>query len=508
MKNAEEENKDEGRVTVYVILSSIVAASVGLSVGYNIGISGGVASMDSFLLYFFPAVYAKKQKATESNYCKFSDLLLQAFTSSMYIAGLISTFVASQTTQKLGRRPTMLIAGCLFIVGSCLTTLAQNVAMLMLGRIVLGCGSGFGNQAAPIYLSEMAPAKLRGGLNIMFQLNITIGILVANLVNSGTTNIDSWGWRLSFGIGVLPALLSALGCLVLVETPNSLIERGHLEQGKSILIKVRGTLNVDDEFEGLVKASDAAARVAHPFRNMLKRRNLPPLIIGVMIQTFQQLSGINAIMFYSPVLLESMGFGNNAALYSAAITGTVNVLATVASILVVDRFGRVPLLLAGGAQMFVAQAIIGALLGVGLKDTGDLPWAESIIVVLMICLFVIAFAYSWGCMGMLIPSETFSLEMRSAGQSIVVCVNLLFTFLMAQAFLSLLCAIKYATFLLFATLVFIMSAFVYFFVPETKGIPIDDAVYLWREHWFWKKVVGEGLDCNGDATTSLLELDS
>mgnify|MGYP000400278614 FL=1 len=102
--------------------------------------------MDAFLLYFFPTVYEKKQGASESNYCKFSDQLLQAFTSSLYIAGLISTFAASQTTQKLGRRPTMIISACFYIVGVVLTTLSQNLIMLMLGRIILGCGVGFGNQ--------------------------------------------------------------------------------------------------------------------------------------------------------------------------------------------------------------------------------------------------------------------------------------------------------------------------------------------------------------------------
>lgn len=503
-----EENQDGERVTIYVILSSIVAASAGLMFGYSIGISGGVASMDSFLLYFFPTVYEKKQEASESNYCKFSDQLLQAFTSSMYIAGLLATFAASQTTQKLGRRSTMLIAGCFYIVGVALTTLAQNLVMLILGRVVLGCGVGFGNQAAPIYLSEMAPKKLRGALNIMFQLNITVGILFANLVNSGTSNLDSWGWRLSFGIGGIPAILSTLGCLLLVETPNSLIEHGLLDQGKSILMKVRGTVNVDDEFNDLVKASELAAEVTHPFRNMLKRRNLPPLVIGIMLQIFQQVSGINAIMFYSPVLLQTLGFGRNAALYSAALTGTVNVMATVVSIFLVDRFGRKILLLLAGSQMFIAQAVIGALLGLGLKDTGGLPQAEAIITVLMICLFVLAFAYSWGCMGWLIPSETFPLEVRSAGLSIVVCVNLLFTFLMAQAFLSMLCAMKYAIFLLFAVLVIVMSGFVYYFVPETKGISIDDTTHLWREHWFWKKVVGEDVDNRDGLNAVLLVIDA
>lgn len=504
---AEEGSQGAGGVTIYVILSSIVAASAGLMFGYCIGISGGVASMDSFLLYFFPTVYEKKQLASESNYCKFSDPLLESFTSSMYIAGLFATFLASRTTQKLGRRPTMLIAGCLYMMGVVLMTFAQNVAMLILGRILVGCSVGFGNQAAPIYLSEMAPVKARGGLNIMFQLYITGGILLANLVNFGTQNLD-WGWRLSFGIGAIPALLSTVGCLMLCETPNSLIERGLLDQGKSILVKVRGTNDVDDEFRDLVKASEIAVEVKHPFRNMLKRRNVPPLVMAIMFQVFQQLGGINAIMFYSPVLFQTLGFGSNASLYSAVLTGAMNFISTVVSIFVVDRFGRKFILLSAGGVLFFTQIMIGTLLGVGLKDTGSLPHTEAIITVLMICLFVLAFAWSWGPMGWLIPSEIFPLEIRSAGQSIVVCTNLLFAFLMAQSFLSLLCALKYGIFIVFGVLYIVMSAFVYYLVPETKGIPMDATIHLWREHWFWERVVCEDAVHNKEITTPLLASDA
>ena len=200
--------------------------------------------------------------------------------------------------------------------------------------------------------------KLRGALNIAFQLNITIGILIANLVNTGTANLGSWGWRLSFGIGAIPAVLCGIGCFLLVETPSSLIERGLLDEGKTILQKVRGKPNVDNEFEELVKASKLASRVKHPFREIVRRQNLPALVIAIMLQIFQQLTGINSIMFYSPVLLQTLGFGSNASLYSAVITGMVNVLATVLSIVVVDRFGRKILLLFGGAQMFVAQVYV------------------------------------------------------------------------------------------------------------------------------------------------------
>nr|GMD60185.1 sugar transport protein 13 [Ipomoea batatas] len=155
--------------------------------GYDVGVSGGVTSMDPFLEKFFPVVYRNtKNKNLNSNYCKYDNQGLQLFTSSLYLAGLTATFFASYTTRRLGRRLTMLIAGCFFILGVILNAAAQDLAMLIIGRILLGCGVGFANQAVPLFLSEIAPTRIRGGLNILFQLNVTIGILFANLVNYGT----------------------------------------------------------------------------------------------------------------------------------------------------------------------------------------------------------------------------------------------------------------------------------------------------------------------------------
>ena len=143
----------------------------------------------------------------------------------------------------------------------------------------------------------------------------------------------------------------------MVETPNSLIERGRLEEGKAILRRIRGTENVEPEFLELVEASRIAKEVKHPFRNLLKRRNQPQLIIAVALQVFQQLTGINAIMFYAPVLFNTLGFKNDAALYSAVITGAVNVVSTVVSIYSVDKLGRRILLLEAGVQMFISQVL-------------------------------------------------------------------------------------------------------------------------------------------------------
>ncbi|XP_008246194.1 PREDICTED: sugar transport protein 13-like, partial [Prunus mume] len=284
----------------------------------------------------------------------------------------------------------------------------------------------------------IAPTRIRGALNILFQLNITIGILFANLINSGTAKIEGgYGWRVSLGLAGIPAGMLTVGSLIVVDTPNSLIERGKLEEGKAVLKRIRGVDNVDPEFLEIVEASRVAKEVKHPFRNLLKRRNRPQLVIAIWMQIFQQFTGINAIMFYAPVLFQTLGFKSDASLYSAVITGAVNVLSTVVSIYFVDKAGRRVLLLEAGVQMFLSQLVVAIIMGLKVKDhSNNLGHGLAILVVLMVCSFVSSFAWSWGPLGWLIPSETFPLEARSAGQSVAVCTNMLFTFIIAQAFLS------------------------------------------------------------------------
>ncbi|GKV42763.1 hypothetical protein SLEP1_g50137 [Rubroshorea leprosula] len=484
----------EAKITPIVIVSCILASTGGLMFGYDVGVSGGVTSMPDFLEKFFPVVYRNTQEKKDGNYCKYDNQGLQLFTSSLYLAGLTATFFASYTTRKLGRRLTMLIAGVFFIIGVALNAAAQDLAMLIIGRILLGCGVGFANQAVPLFLSEIAPTRIRGGLNILFQLNVTIGILFAELVNYGTAKIEGgWGWRLSLGLAGIPATLLTLGALMVVDTPNSLIERGYMEEGKAVLKRIRGTENVEPEFLELVEASRVAKQVKHPFRNLVQRRNRPQLVIAVALQVFQQFTGINAIMFYAPVLFDTLGFGNDASLYSSVITGAVNVLSTLVSIYSVDKVGRRVLLLEAGVQMFLAQVAIAIILGIKVTNTSDdLGKGFAILVVVLVCTFVSSFAWSWGPLGWLIPSETFPLETRSAGQSVTVCVNLLFTFVIAQSFLSMLCHFQYGIFLFFSGWVLIMSFFTLFLLPETKNIPIEEMTErVWKKHWYWKRFMDD-----------------
>ncbi|KAI3754451.1 hypothetical protein L1987_54235 [Smallanthus sonchifolius] len=292
----------QGKVTGYVIIACIVAAVGGSIFGYDIGISGGVTSMDAFLKKFFPSVYEKKMHSHENNYCKFNDQGLAAFTSSLYLAGLVATLFASPVTQNYGRRISIICGGFSFLVGAALNAAAVNFAMLLSGRIMLGVGIGF------------------------------------VIRTSRCTSIFNDSWRYS------------------ASRNTKQLNRTRIKgKGRKVLERIRGTQNVDAEFEDMIDVSELANAVKHPFRNILKKRNRPQLVMAICMPMFQILTGINSILFYAPVLFQSMGFKGNALLYSSALTGAVLALSTLVSIATVDKLGRGVLLIGGGIQMIICQ---------------------------------------------------------------------------------------------------------------------------------------------------------
>ncbi|KAF8682040.1 hypothetical protein HU200_045500 [Digitaria exilis] len=472
-----------GRLTLYVFLTCAVAATGGLIVGYDIGISGGVTSMDTFLQEFFPSVYRKERTARGgSQYCRFDSQLLTAFTSSLYLAALAASFFVASVARSLGRRWCMFGGGVSFLAGAALNAAARNVSMLIVGRILLGVGVGFAGLSIPIYLSEMAPHRLRGTLNIGLQLMITVGIFSANLVNYGAAKIKGgWGWRLSLGLAAVPASIITVGSLFLPDTPNSLITRGHHEHARQVLRRIRGTDDIEDEYNDLVAAasevSSGGVRRRSPWLDIVQRRYRPHLTMAVLVAFFQQLTGINVIMFYAPVLFKTIGLGGDASLLSAVITGLVNIVATLVSI-----------------------ATFGASGG----DEGAIPKTSAAAIVAFICVYVAGFAWSWGPLGILVRSEVFPLEIRPAGQGINVAVNMLCTFAVAQAFLPMLCHMRFGLFYFFGGWVLAMTLFVAAFLPETKGVPIEKMGAVWRTHWFWRRFVA---DEDGRAGNRDVEMD-
>ncbi|CAN1329074.1 Sugar transport protein 8 [Linum perenne] len=476
------------KLTFQVVICTVIAAFGGFMFGYDVGISGGVTAMDSFLKPFFPNVYIKKHTAKSNNYCKYNDRYLQLFTSSLYLAAIVASFFASLLCKRLGRRPTMQIASVFFFIGAAINAASQNLAMLIIGRLFLGAGVGFGNQTVPLFISEIAPANYRGGLNIAFQLLITLGILSANIVNFFTSKLHPYGWRISLGGATIPAIVLLLGSFIIVETPTSLLERGKANEARSTLKKIRGVDNIDKEFSEIREAVEYAKQFKHPFRNLRKRQYRPQLICGMSMQVFQQLTGISVITFYSPALFQTMGLGEHASLFSAVMINTIKPICTVVAILAVDRFGRRALLIEASTQMLIAECAIGVILAVHLHTTTIMPKHYAVAVICLIGMFLSGFAWSWGPLGWLIPSEIYPLETRTAGFFFSVSMNMLWTFIVAQTFLSMLCYMRAGTFFFFTVCLFVMGGFVVVFLPETKGVAIDEMVEkVWKKHWFWKR---------------------
>jgi MFS family permease len=477
--------------------------------------------MEPFLKKFFPEVYTKKNADTKiSNYCKFDSQLLTSFTSSLYIAGLVASLFASSVTKAFGRKSSILVGGIAFLVGSALAGAALNVSMLIFGRILLGIGVGFANQVVsfygnilkldysqdfvliytlflqsiPLYLSEMAPPNHRGATNIGFDLCVRIGVLSANLINFGSEKIKGgWGWRISLAMSAVPASILTLGAVFLPETPNSLIQNNEdHEKAKLMLQRVRGTNDVQEELDDLIKANAISKTIKHPFKNIIQRKYWPQLVMAIAIPFFQQVTGINFITFYAPVLFRTIGFGESASLLSSIlITGVSGIVFTFISMLIVDKLGRRALFMIGGIQMFLSQIIIGGLMAAQLGDQGGISKGYASLIIIFICIYVAGFAWSWGPLGWLVPSEIYPLEIRSTGESITVAVSFFFIFIGAQTFFTMLCHFKYRIFFFFGGWVVVMSSFVYFLLPETKNVPIEQMNRVWSEHWFWKRIVGE-----------------
>ncbi|KAK9917567.1 hypothetical protein WJX75_005843 [Coccomyxa subellipsoidea] len=477
-----------------VFLVCIVASSGGLLFGYDLGIAGGVASMQGFLERFFPEVIEQKLKALQipanKDYCQFDSQILQLWQSSMFLAGAFAGLLASWVSNRFGRRLTMILGGFAFIVGSIMQATADVIAPLVVGRIILGLAIGFATQAVPVYLSEMSPAALRGSLNICFQLATAFGILIANCINYGTNYLGpNLGWRLSLGLASVPALVFFVGSLLLPDTPNSLVQRGFEKEGRQILELMRGTKSVDAELADIKDAVMEASKHNSSLRLFTQRRHLPQLLFAILIPIFQQFTGINAFIFYAPQIFITLGMAQTASLLGIVIVTAINIGATLLAIYLVDRVGRKRLFGAGGVQMILAQIATTILMAITFRHTSP-PIYSIILIEAFICMFTAGFAYSWGPLGWLVPTEIHTIETRSAGQSVTVFTNFLASFCIAQSYLSMLCRLEYITFISFAACVAVMTLTVIFLLPETKGVPIEEVDLIWEQHPIWKRVVG------------------
>ncbi|CAN6373056.1 unnamed protein product [Urochloa humidicola] len=474
-----------GGLTFSVVMSCLVAASGGLIFGYDIGISGGVSEMEPFLKRFFPRVLKRMAEAKKGDaYCIYDSQALAAFTSSLYIAGLVASLVASRVTRALGRQAVMLMGGAFFFAGAALTGAAVNISMLIIGRMLLGLGVGFTNQATPLFLAEMAPPRWRGALTCGIQFFPTLGILIANIINYFTARV-SWGWRASLGLAGAPAVIIFAGApaviifagaLFLTDTPSSLVMRGQPDRARAVLVRVRGGTGTDvnAELKEISRAVKAAVESEDgAFRRMATRRGYRPyLVFAVALPVFTQLTGVIVLSFFSPLVFRTVGFGSDAALMGAIILGATNMASLFVSTLVIDRYGRKVLFMVGGVLMVICQLAIAWIMGAQLgKCAMARPYAMAVLV--LTCLHSAGFGVSWGPLFWVVPSEIFPVDIRSLGQAINMAICLGLDFVQTQSFLAMLCRFRYATFAYYAAWVAVMTVFVALLLPETKGVPLE-----------------------------------
>ncbi|WIA37403.1 hypothetical protein OEZ86_014328 [Tetradesmus obliquus] len=481
---------NRGRITFSVLLACFVGACTGLVFGYDIGIAGGVISYPDFQRRFFPQVL--EAHADKDAFCKYNDPLLQLFVSVLFLAGIVGAFLGSFTAKQWGRRPTMMLGGLCFLIGAVLMAPAVHVAMLIIGRVVMGLGVGICVMCGPLFLSELAPYHLRGAFNTQFQLFITIGILVAQCINYGNQNYE-WGWRLNLGLAGLPAALLMVGAALVPETPAHLVEVGREEQGRQVLRRIRGAEDVEVELQDIKDAAVAARSTkVNPWRAIFSRKFTPQLVTIVALQVFNQLDGINSIMFYAPQLFDAMGSGRREALMTHVIIGAVNVATTFVAVFTVDSLGRTFWMVEASAHMMACEVIMGVLIALKMDPvTGAIPKDITVGLIVVVCVFIAGHAWGWGPMPWLVCSEVQPMHTRAAGTALATIVNFILTFIIGQCFLSMLCSMRYGVFFFFAGWLAFMGVYTYFLVPETKGVPIEEIEYKFRNHWAWGKLMAK-----------------
>jgi sugar porter (SP) family MFS transporter len=393
-----------------------------------------------------------------------------AIVSSLLLGAMIGAAIAGRLSDRLGRRRLVLIAAVTFTVGAIGSAVAPGVGALLVARFVLGLAVGTSALVVPLYLSELAPTEIRGAVSSLNQLMITVGILVAFLVNAALAS--SGAWRVMLGLAVVPSLVLLVGMLAMPETPRFLVRAGEEDDARDVLEQVRPEGEVRGELHEIreVEQAQDGGRLADLRESWLR----PALIVAIGLAVFQQLIGINTIIYYAPTTLEKAGYSSASAIYANIIIGVLNVAMTVLAIKLVDRVGRKPMLLGGLVGMILSLTVLGlsSLLLAEPKSPGD-PAA----IVTLACLagFIVSFAATWGPVVWVILPEILPLNVRGTAMGVAIFLHWGANFMVAQTFPLLLAGFGPGpVFLGYAMIGMLAFAFVSFFVTETKGRSLEE----------------------------------
>jgi sugar porter (SP) family MFS transporter len=396
-----------------------------------------------------------------------SPLLGGFMTAAVPLGALAAAGVAGPLADRFGRRIVLMAAAALFTAGALVASTITAIWMLVLARLVLGVAIGTAAVAAPLYIAEAAPLKSRGSLVSTYQLAITVGILASYL--SGLAITGAGMWRLMFGLGAVPGLLFLIGLAFLPESPRWLVRRRSANAARASLMRLRSRgWNVEAELDDMVRTVKADAGQRAGYAALFAPTIRPALIVAVGLFFLQQLSGINAVIYYAPDIFEQAGFDNaDTQIFATVGIGIINLATTILAMFLIDRIGRRPLLVLG----FAGTAATMLIIALGVLNPSFVP---SWLVIAMLLLYIASFAISLGPLPHVMMSEIFPLRVRGPGMSMASISNWGFNFIVVFAFPLMLAGPGLAfTFTLFAAICLGGLFFTVMRVPETTGLSLE-----------------------------------
>lgn len=444
-----------------ILLIALVAATGGLLFGFDTGVISGALP---FL--------RQNWQLTDGD--------IGWVTTSVLIGALLGAIFSGKLSDSIGRKRMIIVNAVVFCVGAAGSAFAGSIALLIIMRVIIGVAIGITSYVAPMYIAEISPARRRGGLVTLNQLMITVGILVSYVTDyflSNDSNAASWRWM--FLVGILPAIVLLVGMFFLPETPRWLMSKGRQEEGKRVLETVEEPALVGQTLENIRKDMLQEAQSKGRAMDVFKPWLRIPLIITVGIFLFQQFSGVNTIIYYSPIIFKMSGIvSNQGSIIPAIIIGVVNVLSCLLSVFLLDRVGRRRLYIIGICGMIPSLALLGICFH--FKDAlgASLPYfAVSSIVA-----YIAFIAISLAPLGWLLISEVFPTSVRGVGMSIGSLSHWGFNAIISFTFLKLVNGIGIApTFWLYAGVCVVGLVWGYYYIPETKGKSLEQIEEHWRK---------------------------
>ncbi|KAI1479910.1 general substrate transporter [Daldinia eschscholtzii] len=494
----------EAPVTFKAYLICAFAAFGGIFFGYDTGWMGGVLAMPYFISLYTGIPYdydnARPIGVNKSAFVLPSSTQ-SLFTSILSCGTFFGALVGGDIADFIGRRPTI-IAGCFVFSAGCIMQISSTnqEVLFVFGRLIAGGGVGFISAVVILYMSEIAPKKVRGAMVSGYQFCITIGILLANCVVYATqSRRDSGSYRIPIGVQFLWAIILGVGLFILPESPRYFVKKGRIEEAAKALAFVRGQplesdfvkdelaeiiANNEYEMQNIPQTSYIGSWTAC-FKGSLSSGNssIRRTILGTGLQMMQQLTGINFVFYFGPPFFKQLGTISNPFLISL-ITTLVNVLSTPISFYTIEKFGRRALLLTGATGMIISQFIVGAI-GVteGREEVHNNAAVQAMIA--FICINIAFFATTWGPTAWVVVGEAFPLPIRSRGVGISTASNWFWNTIIAVITPYLVGAdeanLGPKVFFLWGSLCCISLTFAYFLVPELKGLSLEQADMCMQE---------------------------